>query len=136
RKMPMAELGLKDLGGHLWKLGALDGKVAFVNVWATWCGPCRQELPLVQRLHDSLKGRDDVVVLSLNIDDDQEKARKYVADNKLTLPVVPASIYVTRAIGPAISIPRSWIVGPGRVLAAESLGFGDGEGEAWLKAAR
>ena len=95
-----------------------------------------QEGKTVQRLHESLKGRQDVVVLSLNVDDDQEKARKYVADNKLTFPVVSASAYVTHAIGPSVSIPRSWIVGPGRLLAAESLGFNDGEGEAWLAAAR
>jgi thiol-disulfide isomerase/thioredoxin len=135
RKMPLAELDLRDLDGHLWKLRELEGKVALVNVWATWCGPCTKELPLVQKLHESLKGRADTVVLSLNIDDDPEKARKYAAEHKLTFPVLPASKYVTKAIGPSISIPRSWIVGGG-LLTAESLGFNDGQGEAWLAKAR
>jgi hypothetical protein len=134
RKMPMAELDLRDLGGHLWKLQQLDGKVAFINVWATWCGPCIKELPLVQKLHDSLKGRADTLVLSLNVDDDPDKARQYAAEHKLTFPVLPANKYVSKVLGPSISIPRSWIVGGG-LLTAESMGF-QGRDEAWLEAAR
>lgn len=135
RKMPMAELDLRDLGGRTWKLRDLDGKVALVNVWATWCGPCTKELPLVQKFHDSLKGREDTIVLSLNIDDDPEKARKYAAEHKLTFPVLPAAKYVSKAIGGAVSIPRTWIVGGG-LLTAESLGFHEGKGDAWLEGAR
>jgi thiol-disulfide isomerase/thioredoxin len=109
--------------------------VALVNVWATWCGPCTKELPLVQKLHDSLKGREDTIVLSLNIDDDPEKARKYAAEHKLTFPVLPAAKYVNKAIGGAVSIPRTWIVGGG-LLTAESLGFHEEKGDAWLEGAR
>jgi thiol-disulfide isomerase/thioredoxin len=134
RRKPLPELDLQDLGGHTWKLGQLDGKVAFVNLWATWCGPCREELPMVQKLYDSVKGRSDVVLVSLNLDEDPEKARKYVAENKLTIPVLPANDYVRRTVGPSYSIPRSWIVGSQRLLTSELLGFG-GSGEAWLKSA-
>jgi Tol biopolymer transport system component len=136
RRMPMPELALPDLGGRVWKLADLEGKVTFVNVWATWCGPCRQELPLVQRLHDSLKGRPDAVVISLNVDDDAERARRYAADNKLTVPVVSASSYVTRIVGPALTIPRNWIVGPRGVMTAELRGYDATEAEVWLQAAR
>jgi thiol-disulfide isomerase/thioredoxin len=135
RKVPLAELELRDLGGHLWTLRELEGKVALVNVWATWCGPCVKELPLVQKLHDSLKGRDDALVLSLNIDEEPERAREFAAEHKLTFPVIPASKYVTKAVGPRVTIPRSWIVEEG-VLSAESLGFGVGQEEAWMKEAR
>src|SRR5205814_4308663 len=90
---------------------------------------------LVQKLYESVKGRADTVVLSLIVDDDPEKARKYAAEHKLTFPVLPAGKYVSKAIGPSISIPRTWIVG-GRLLTAESLGFHDGEGDAWLDGAR
>jgi thiol-disulfide isomerase/thioredoxin len=135
RRMPLPELDLADLGGHTWKLGKLDGKVAFVNLWATWCGPCREELPVVQKLYDSLKGRSDVVLVSLNLDDDPEKARKYVAEHKLTIPVLPAGDYVRHTVGAAYSIPRSWIVGSQRLLTSELLGFFPGSEDAWLKAA-
>jgi thiol-disulfide isomerase/thioredoxin len=135
RRMPMAELDLRDLGGHLWKLRDLDGKVALVNVWATWCGPCMRELPLVQQLYESVKGRADTVVLSLNVDDDPAKARQYAADHKLTFPVLPGARYVSKAIGPSVTIPRTWIVGGG-LLTAESTGFREGQESAWLDGAR
>src|SRR5689334_11992966 len=116
RKVRLAELGLRDLGGHVWKLQDLDGKVALVNVWATWCGPCKKELPFVQKLHESLAGRSDVIVLSLNVDDDLESARQYAAEHHLTFPVLPGSDYVRQAVG-KLSVPRSWIVGSGVLTA-------------------
>jgi thiol-disulfide isomerase/thioredoxin len=131
RKVRLGELDLRDLGGRQWRLRDLEGKVALVNVWASWCGPCTKELPLVQKLHDSLKGRADTVVLSLNIDDDPEKARKYATDHKLTFPVLPASKYVSGLVG-GVSIPRSWIVEKG-MLTSESVGFHEGQEDAWLK---
>jgi hypothetical protein len=99
------------------------------------CGPCTKELPIVQKLHESLKGRSDTLILSLNIDDDPEKARKYAAEHKLTFPVLPAAKYVNSTVGPGVSIPRSWIVEKG-LLTAESLGFHDGSEELWLKEAQ
>jgi thiol-disulfide isomerase/thioredoxin len=135
RRMLMSELDLRDLGGHLWKLRDLDGKVALVNVWATWCRPCTKELPVVQQLYDSVKGSPDIVVLSLNVDDDFETARKYAAEHKLTFPVLPGGKYVVKAIGSSWTIPRTWIVGGGLVT-AECRGFRDGEGDAWLERAR
>jgi thiol-disulfide isomerase/thioredoxin len=133
RQVRLAELGLRDLGGRVWKLHDLDGKVALVNVWATWCGPCKKELPYVQKLHDSLKGRSDTIVISLNVDEDPESARLYAAEHQLTFPVLPASNYVRETLG-KLSVPRSWIVGDG-MLTAESFGFRDGHGDAWLEGA-
>jgi len=135
RNVRMAELDLRDLAGRVWKLQDLDGKVALVNVWATWCGPCTRELPLVQRLHDSLKGRTDTIVLSMNVDEDPEDARKYAAEHNFTFPVLAASRYVRKTVGPLLKIPRTWIVGSG-LLTAESQGFHEGQGEAWLDGAR
>jgi thiol-disulfide isomerase/thioredoxin len=135
RNVRMAELNLRDLDGRVWKLEDLDGKVALVNVWATWCQPCTRELPLVQRLHDSMKGREDTIVLSMNVDEDPEDARKYAAEHNLTFPVLPASRYVRKTVGPLLKIPRTWIVGSG-LLTAESQGFHEGQGEAWLDGAR
>jgi len=133
RQVRLAELGLRDQGGRLWRLRDLDGKVALVNVWATWCEPCKKELPFVQKLHDSLEGRSDTMVISLNVDEDPALARQYAVEHHLTFPVLPGATYVREAIG-KLSVPRSWIVGGG-VLTAESYGFRDGHGEAWLAGA-
>ncbi|HKR23296.1 MAG TPA: TlpA disulfide reductase family protein, partial [Pyrinomonadaceae bacterium] len=50
----MAEFDLMDLEGRKWSLADLKGKVAFINLWATWCSPCREELPYVQKLREQL----------------------------------------------------------------------------------
>ena len=73
---------LTDLQGRNWSLADLKGKVAFINVWATWCGPCREELPYVQKLTKQLKGRNDVVVLTLNTDEEVGKVEPFMKENK------------------------------------------------------
>src|SRR5687768_4926353 len=49
---PMADFSLPDLQGRAVSLSSLKGKVVFLNVWATWCQPCIDEMPTIQRLHD------------------------------------------------------------------------------------
>lgn len=59
---------LTDLAGKTWKLADLQGKTVLVNVWATWCGPCRDEHPHLQKLYEQLKNRSDVQIVSFNVD--------------------------------------------------------------------
>jgi len=56
------------IDGRVWTDADLKGKVAFMTVWATWCGPCIQELPQLQKLYAALKDRPDVLLVSLNVD--------------------------------------------------------------------
>jgi thiol-disulfide isomerase/thioredoxin len=77
---------LQALDGRQWTLGDLKGKVAFVNVWATWCGPCREELPEVQKLYERLRDRKDVVLLTLNVDRDVGLVAPFLANKKYCSP--------------------------------------------------
>ncbi|HLL76416.1 MAG TPA: redoxin domain-containing protein [Pyrinomonadaceae bacterium] len=133
RGKPLPDFELTDLGGRTWRLADLKGKVAFINVWATWCGPCQQELPYVERLHERLKGRQDVAVLTFNIDQEVGLVEPYVKEKGLTVPVLPARPYVEGLL-PSIAIPRSWIVGPDGTMLMEQVGFGR-EGDEWLRKA-
>ena len=63
-----------------------QNKVVLLNFWATWCKPCTDELPLLEKLHQHYK-TDDFTVLAINIDDDVESARKMIENLKLTLPI-------------------------------------------------
>lgn len=69
---PMArEFSLKDLDGRSWRLSELRGKVVLINFWATWCPPCRKELPSMERLWQMLK-KEDFVVLAVNVGEDAD----------------------------------------------------------------
>jgi peroxiredoxin len=79
------ELGRLD-GGRI-TLGGLRGEVVVVNFWASWCRPCRRELPALDALHAELVGRGGRVV-AVSIDEDVENARRFARANRLSLPIV------------------------------------------------
>jgi thiol-disulfide isomerase/thioredoxin len=72
------DLALTRLDGTRDDLAALDGKTLVLNVWATWCAPCRRELPSLQRLADAAPA--DVVVLGIAVDRDADFVREYLRD--------------------------------------------------------
>lgn len=65
------EFNLKDLDGKNWRLSDLRGKVVLINFWATWCPPCRKELPSLERLW-RLLGSDNFVVLAIDVGEDAD----------------------------------------------------------------
>jgi thiol-disulfide isomerase/thioredoxin len=127
---PMPEFVLSDADGRKWTLADLKGKVTLVNVWATWCEPCRNELPYIQKIFNKVRERKDIVVLTLNVDDNPGLIMPFLAQNHYTFPVVPAEGYVNRLI-PQLSIPRNWIVDGAGAMRSERIGFGSGD-DKWV----
>jgi thiol-disulfide isomerase/thioredoxin len=132
KSQALPDFALTDLQGKAWKLADLKGKVAFINLWATWCGPCKMELPYVQKLSDQMKDRKDVLILTLNIDDELGLVDPFMKENKYSFTVIPAQAYA-EGLG-VYSIPRNWVVSVDGMLTFEGIGFG-GEGEEWMKKA-
>lgn len=128
----LPDFALADLQGKVWKLADLKGKVAFINLWETSCGPCKKELPYVQKLSDQMKDRKDVLILTLSIDDDPGLIEPFMKENKYSFTVIPAQAYA-EGLG-VYSIPRNWVVSVDGVLAFEGIGFG-GDGSEWMKKA-
>jgi len=83
------DFSLKDLTGKRWSLKAQQGRVVVVNFWASWCGPCRMELPRLQELSTKLKDQ-PVTFLAINVDeaDTLGVVTPFVKQNKLTLPIL------------------------------------------------
>jgi len=85
-KRQKADFTLTDLQGKTWHLGDLKGKVVLVNFWATWCPPCRKEMPDLQALYDKYKDQ-GFLVLSIS-DEDAAKVAAFIAQQKITYPVL------------------------------------------------
>ena len=84
---PAPEIALKDLQGHEVKLSDLRGKTVLLNFWATWCKPCKEEMPAMQACYDKLRGQ-GLVVLAVNELEDTEKVIEHIRTHGHTFPVV------------------------------------------------
>lgn len=78
-------LELTDLNNNKIKFSSLKGKVIFINLWATWCGPCVGELPSMQRLYDKLKNK-QIVFLFIS-DENQKTLQDFIKNRNLTIPI-------------------------------------------------
>lgn len=74
-----ADFTLRDLDGKLHKLSDYRGKVVFLNFWATWCPPCRSEIPSMERLNEVL-GSKDFVMLAVNVDENVKDLEGFVKE--------------------------------------------------------
>jgi len=81
-----ADFTLTDLQGKAWTLQALRGKVVLVNFWATWCDPCRREMPDLETLYRRFKNQ-GLVVLAIS-DDDADKVKQLIVEKRFTYPVL------------------------------------------------
>lgn len=111
---------IKDLAGNKFSFGQYKGKVVFVNLWATWCGPCRAEMAGIQKLYGSIASDSiSFVMLSLDRDTDQEKVVKYVNTKGFTFPVYLPSGRLTEQLS-VPSIPTTFVIGKdGRIVTKE-----------------
>jgi thiol-disulfide isomerase/thioredoxin len=102
---------VKDLEGNVVNMETLRGKVIFLNLWATWCGPCRVEMPSIEALYNTVdKDKVAFVMLSLDRENQFEKVVKYVEDKGFTFPVYVVNKGVTEQLQVG-SIPVTFIVG-------------------------
>ncbi|MGZ3854034.1 MAG: TlpA family protein disulfide reductase [Flavisolibacter sp.] len=91
-KPTVAAFAYQDINGNIVSSSQLQGKVVFINFWATWCPPCRAEMPSLDNLYQQLKNDNRIVFLFLNEDDDLNKAKAFISDNHYSFPIViPAS---------------------------------------------
>ena len=112
---------LKDMNGADVKLASFKGKVILVNFWATWCGPCKAEIPSLVELQHQYG--DDLVILGVSVDDPVEKMRPYAAQYKINYPLLVGEGRddVQDAFGPLAGIPVSVIIGrDGRIAKKHS----------------
>ncbi len=122
---PAADFALKDLAGRTVRLADQKGKTVFLNFWASWCPPCREEMPSIERLHRRLKGR-DFVILAVSLD--RSDIRSFVEEGKYSFTILldPQS-EVARNYG-VTAIPTTFIVDKNGVIRQKVLGGRDWSG--------
>ena len=113
---PAPDFKLTALDGKPLTLAALQGKVIFLNFWATWCGPCRAEVPDLIALQERYKDR--LQIIGLNVDDDDSaEIQKYVDETGINYPVAMTSNDVRIQYGGIPALPTSFVLDTeGRVV--------------------
>ncbi|MEK6244378.1 MAG: TlpA disulfide reductase family protein [Pseudomonadota bacterium] len=108
-------LALQDLEGRAHRLEDYRGKVVLVNFWATWCVPCREEMPSMNKLRASLAGQ-PFAVLAVNLAEPESRIRRFMEQVPLDFPVLLDRDTAVAKAWKARILPASFIVGPdGRI---------------------
>lgn len=109
----VADAEIKNLDGTTWKIADKKGKVLLVNMWATWCGPCRSEMPTLVKLQEANRDK-GLEVIGLNTDDEKvEDIEKFAEDMKLNYTLVWGDTELQSAlvkISKFGGIPQSFII--------------------------
>jgi thiol-disulfide isomerase/thioredoxin len=82
-----SDFTLQDIEGQVVTLGSLRGNPVMLNFWATWCGPCRNEMPFIQEIYDKWQG-EGLVILAINIKETSSKVQLFMHSNNLSFPVL------------------------------------------------
>ncbi len=103
------DLKVKDMNGATVNLADFKGKVILLNFWATWCGPCKVEIPEFVRAYDQHKDK-GFVVLGVSIDDTPDQLQAFAKQYKITYPMLLNQENVEEAYGPLYAVPVSFFI--------------------------
>jgi thiol-disulfide isomerase/thioredoxin len=100
-----------DFDGNEILLESYRGKTLFINLWASWCGPCRAEMPHISELYKSLENEPNIEFLLVGLDNDIEKSRNFLDGKSWTFPTAHASFGLNSSLQ-SQSIPTTLVVSP------------------------
>ena len=120
-----------QLDGKPTPLSALRGKVVVLNFWATWCPPCVEEMPALNRLHAQLEPLGGVV-LGVSVDRDEAAYRKFLADHQIRFPNHRDSGSEIAAEYGSMMYPETYIIGADGKIARKIIGPQNWDAPDWL----
>ena len=103
------------------KMADYKGKVVIVNFWATWCGPCKVEIPDFVKLYDQYKDK-GLVIVGISVDDSPDQLQAFMKEFKMNYPVLQMTPDVESAWGPFYGYPTSFIVARDGSICTKHLG--------------
>ena len=114
---------VKDLDGKELPMSALKGKVIFLNLWATWCGPCRVEMPSIQNLYNSVdKDKVAFVMLSLDQEGARAKIAQFISSKQFSFPVYQPASPLPKLLR-VNTIPTTFIISPDGKVKSKKTGM-------------
>lgn len=131
------DFNVRSLEGKSVSLSDYRGKVVLINLWATWCPPCREEMPSMQSLYDDLKDRGFTILAAAAPNpprETREKIEDFIKDGNYSFPVLIDSEYEVNEIYGTGSIPTSWVVDSEGTLVARLVGATDWTSESVVSA--
>jgi peroxiredoxin len=114
-----ADFTLTDLEGESWHMQELHGKVVLVNFWATWCPPCRKEMPDLQALFEKYKNK-GLIIFSIS-DEEEKKVRPFIQAQNITYPVMLDPGRKVHELFQVEGIPKSFVYDREGNLVAQSI---------------
>lgn len=121
RLAPDIDLGLLS-SGELRSLSALRGKVVYVDFWGSWCLPCRESLPFLNEIRNSLS-RDDFEVLAINLDELAEDATRFLTNYPVDYPVLADPEHTTISAYGIKVLPSSFLIDRQGRICTSHVGF-------------
>lgn len=112
---------LTDSEGKVHKLEDYRGKVIIVNFWATWCPPCRAEMPSMQRAWEQLR-EEDILMLAINVGQDEEAIFQFTADYPVDFPLLMDQDSAVTGKWPVRGLPSTYVVDTEGRLAYKAIG--------------
>src|SRR6056297_1615374 len=134
---PAPDFTIETLQGDRVSLSDYRGEVVLLNLWATWCPPCREEMPSMQSIYDQLKDRGFTILAVAAPNPPREtfeKIENYISEYEYTFPVLIDSEYKVNGTYGTGSIPTSWVVDTEGNLVARLVGATDWESESIMSA--
>jgi peroxiredoxin len=119
QKRDQADFTLTDLEGKTWSRKSLHGKVVLVNFWATWCPPCRKEMPDLESLYEHFKKK-GLVILAIS-DEDAGKVKPFIAEHGFSYTVLLDPGRKVNTLFHVMGIPKTFIYDRHGKLVAESI---------------
>jgi peroxiredoxin len=119
RKREHLEFALKDLSGKTWTFSELRGKVVLVNFWATWCPPCRKEMPDLEAIYRRFESK-GFVVLGIS-DEESAKVEPFIRERKVSFPVLLDPGRKVNEMFVVEGIPKSFVYDREGKLVAQSI---------------
>lgn len=113
---------LEDTKGNKVSLSSLRGKVVLLNLWATWCPPCKEEMPSMEKLHNAMDG-DDFVMLAVNVEANGRAAvAEFLAETPYTFPILYDDKGVVQSLYGVSKFPESFIIRKDGTIAEKIIG--------------